>query len=146
MCVALHRSKCSHFDILVSELQCFYRLEACCLAALRSIKIKQKQNTANKIRRLISAALLVISSLCLSCRPLPLDPLTSIEKINAIHYHYRQEEIQGQREWNASHRFFWHIHHICDEQCRRERASLQQLKPGKTLRPERIEVTPTLMF
>ncbi len=50
--------------------------------------------------------------------PTPLDPPTSIEKIKAIHYHYRQEEIQGQREWNASHRFFWHIHHICDEQDR----------------------------
>lgn len=145
MRAAVHKSKCSHFYFLVSELQCFQCLEACCLAALRSIKIKQKQNNANKMR-LISAALLAISSLCLSRRPPPLDPLTSIEKINAIHYHYRQEEIQGQREWNASHRFFWHIHHICDEQGRRERASLQRPEPGKTLRPERIEVTPTLMF
>ena len=37
-------------------------------------------------------------SLRLPLRPPPLDPPTSIEKINAIHYHYRQEEIQGQRE------------------------------------------------
>lgn len=29
--------------------------------------------------------------------PPPLHPLTSIEKINAIHYHHRREEIQGQK-------------------------------------------------
>lgn len=76
-------------------------------------------------------------------------PPTSIEKINAIHYHYRQEEIQGQREWNASRRFFWHIHHICDERGIGRQVRLTpaaETRPGKTLRPERLEVTPTLMF
>lgn len=32
-----------------------------------------------------------------STTPPPLHPLTSIEKINAIHYHHRREEIQGQK-------------------------------------------------
>lgn len=107
--------------ILVSELQCFQHLTtpgtllSCFETHLKKNK-KTKKTTPTKYERLISAALLAISSrsVCRFARHLLIPP-TSIEKINAIHYHYRQEEIQGQREWNASHRFFWHIHHICDE-------------------------------
>lgn len=33
----------------------------------------------------------------LALAPPPPHPLTSIEKINAIHYHHRREEIQGQK-------------------------------------------------
>ena len=84
-----------------------------CSAALTLIQKKKKPKKKNTsiIWRLVSVVLALHPSL----RPSPFDPPTSIEEINAIHYHHRQDETQGHREWTASHRFFWHIHHSCDE-------------------------------
>lgn len=95
--------------------------------------IKRKTNkktpeTTNKIKKLINAVLSISSLVPSLCQP-PYDLPSSLVKINGIHYHYRQEEIQGQREWSALHRFFWHIHHVCDEQYRHRLTSAAEVGP-----------------
>lgn len=84
----LNMCGCTWKQVLLNpcELHCFQ---------LRTLSLRPKHDKFNQVLGLNFAALLL---LCQSHRPPPLDPPTSIRKIHAIHYHYRQEEIQGRRE------------------------------------------------